>query len=349
MSQVRVLKLTLAAVLSASGTPGNAQAPNCPKKEGGILKFSGAIAMNTGLQVNPDGAAASYTPGDHGFTYINNGVNLILDGKKVSCSKKGNGAACHSAWVKAETGGFGFGTPEFCSFAIEVAAIDTSKPLQNCEGDRSRFVVGNGKGKPALAALTIQNVENEQITPYISTTTLRHTVAGSPKYFDSSKFAGIVVPQARSDLVGAVAWVRFGSRSTFAIVNDTGPAFGEGSIALYQALFYDAPPAVQRIGPIPTRLRCSEAEQVKAPFLSKPDAGAADACRAGYVPKGPSDIRAYKGVSGGIQSIILTSVKPHMTGMLATVELTPVLLKTLASSAGFDEARLTSMANCLSQ
>src|SRR4051812_34199331 len=80
----------------------------------------GAILMRTPLAVNPDGAAASYVPGDHGYTYIANGVNLRDHGSKVSCSAAGNGPRCRAAWAEVEAGAFGQGTPEFCVFAMDV-------------------------------------------------------------------------------------------------------------------------------------------------------------------------------------------------------------------------------------
>jgi hypothetical protein len=49
-------------------------------------------------------------------------------------------------------------------------------------------------------------------------------------------------------MVGHVAWVAFNGKSTFAVVGDTGPAFGEGSIALHQLLRYGQL-APQLVGP----------------------------------------------------------------------------------------------------
>lgn len=64
--------------LALSGSAA-AQPLSCPTPgEGERLVFRDeAILMRTGLAVNPDGAAASYTPGDHGYTYVSNGVNLL--------------------------------------------------------------------------------------------------------------------------------------------------------------------------------------------------------------------------------------------------------------------------------
>src|SRR5689334_19105861 len=105
-----VTRLIVCAAMWISILPSNSQAaapPSCPRASGHHLNFpDGSIAMRTPLAVNPDGAAASYVPGDHGYTYIANGVNLREHGTKVSCSGA-NGSRCRTAWVKAEAGAFG--------------------------------------------------------------------------------------------------------------------------------------------------------------------------------------------------------------------------------------------------
>jgi hypothetical protein len=323
----------------------NAQSAFCPTPQNGTLNFSDAIAMTSGLAVNPDGSAASYMPGDHGYTYINNGVNLILDGKKVACVKKINAALCRNKWKLAEAGNFGVGTPEFCSFAIDVDRFPNGPERQRCEKD-GRFIVGNGKGKPKSGSV-VKNVFGESITSYLSTTSLRHTINDTPTYLDSSVLPGIVVPEGRTNLIGAIVWVRYGSRSTFAIVNDEGPSFGEGSIALHRALRFDTPPPIQPVGPIPVSHRCTAIEKFQPPFNSAPDDGEVDLCKAGRKPTSATDIRAYNGIGSGVQTIILPNVKPPMKGKLATIEITPAVLRQTALDAGYDEKRLSDMANCL--
>lgn len=317
----------------------------CPTLKNGMLSFSDAIAMTSGLAVNPDGAAASYMPGDHGYTYINNGVNLILGGKKVACVKKINGELCRKKWKLAEAGNFGVGTPEFCSFAIDVDNFPNGPEKQPCEKG-GRFVIGNGKGKPT-SGYVVKNVFGESITSYLSTTSLQHTINETPTYVDSSVLPGIVVPEGRADLIGAIAWVRYGSRSTFAIVNDEGPSFGEGSIALHRALRFDTPPPLQPIGPIPLSLRCTAIEKFQPPFNSAPDDGEIDLCKAGRKPTSATDIRAYNGIGSGVQTIILPNERPPMKGKLSTIEITPAVLRQIALEAGYNEKRLSDMASCL--
>jgi hypothetical protein len=342
-------RITVSILAIASLTTSvQSQALNCPVAANGQLAFPDALIMQTGLAVNPDGAAASYAPGDHGYTYINNGVNLIADGKKIPCSVKANNQRCTDRWGEAELGKFGPGTPEFCSFAIAVIALPGGPSRQTCEGKSYRFILGNGKGQPA-PGYQVMNIEGHAVTTYLSTTTLMHKVGGEARYVDSSNLPGLVVPEGRPDLVGSIAWVRMGRRSTFAIINDTGPAFGEATVALHEALQFDTPPPAQPIGPIPLARRCSEVESLRIPFVSRPDDGKKDLCTPGRKPTSPSDIRAYGAIPGDVQSVILKSVKPPMRGNLATIELTPALIRETAIAAGYDEKRLAAMADCLNR
>lgn len=156
-----------------------------------------------------------------------------------------------------------------------------------------------------------------------------------------------MVPTTRPELVGAVAWVRYRNRDSFAIVGDTGPAFGEGSVALHQMLRHGTIGPAQPVGPIPLEQRCRSAEtSLKLPFQSRPDVSG-DRCRPGGTPQGATDIRAYGGIDErAVDSVILAGVKPPMQGSTATGAVTPAVLEALASAAGFTRARLAAMADC---
>ncbi len=133
-------------------------------------------------------------------------------------------------------------------------------------------------------------------------------------------------------------------------MNDIGPRFGEGSVALHQALRNGQIGPVQAVGPIPVAQRCGDAETgLRPPFLSRPDGGKADRCRAGYQPRTAADIRAYEGIGSGVFSVILPGVRPPMDGRTATVELTPALLRDLAVQAGYTPQKLADMAACAAQ
>jgi hypothetical protein len=285
----------------------------CPKPDrNGVRSFDGgAFSMSTALAVNPDGSAASYTQGDHGFTYIVNGVNLLVGGKSIVCATPENQYRCRDAWLAAEASAFGPGTATFCVYALEAEPITASIRLTNCEGTNDRFVVGDGLGRPGLgkAVLDIQGV---QITPYRSTTSIQYLVGGERRQLDSGSLPVLVVPRSRTDLLGSLVWLRHGSRGTFAVAGDVGPRFGEGSIALHQ-LLREGAVTPQVTGPIPLSLRCGGAERaLRPPFQSKPDRSK-DLCRTGYVPLGASDIRAYSGFDG--EDPVISVVLPTKLSM----------------------------------
>jgi hypothetical protein len=304
--------------------------------------------MKTGLEVNPDGAVGSYTPGDHGYTYISNGVNLIENGKIASCSGTGNKSGCHAKWLAAEAGDFGAGTPEFCVFAMEVEPITNGEKTIVCgdPGD-GRRIAGNGKGRPVPGA-TITNIFGQPAPTYLSTTTLTHVRNGKTVYVDSAAIPGLVAPKTRPEFVGAVAWVRYGTHEGFAIVNDTGPRFGEGTVALHQLLHTGAVGPLQPLGPIPLDQRCKAAEtNLAAPFVTFVRPGVRDKCAPNHKPQGPVEIRAYGGIGKDVVSIVLTAVKPPMERHKVKEEVTTALLTSLATSAGYTTAKLRDMASCL--
>jgi hypothetical protein len=337
-------RLIAAAAVFSLTLPAAAQRDSCPRPEGGLLNFSsGAIGMTTPLAVNPDGAAGSYTPGDHGYTYVTNGVNLIENGRPTSCGSPNSGR-CRRLWLDAEARGFGPGTAEFCVFAMEVEPISASRQRAPC-GD-GRYVVGNGRGRPR-AGRTIPSVAGPPVTAYMSTTSLRHIVGGAPTYLDSATIPVLVAPRSRQDLIGAVAWVRYRGRSTFAIFGDVGPRFGEGSVALHQQLRNGRIGPLQPVGPIPLAQRCSAAEaSLQPPFLSKPDVEG-DLCGRPGPRRGATDIRAYGGIDGGVETIVLPGVRLAMTGRIVTGEVTVAGMEALAARGGYDRARLGVMADCL--
>jgi hypothetical protein len=326
-----------------------AQQLSCPTlgADAALVFPDKSILMRTRLAVNPDGAAASYTPGDHGFTYIQNGVNFLRNGTSISCSARENLAQCRREWTRAEAGGFGAGTPEFCVYAMDVEPIAAGATRVPCGRPRSgRSTVGNGKGRPKVGPAVLA-FAGGTVAPYVSITSLRHTREGQPAYVDAAAIPGLVVPTSRTDLLGAIVWVRYDDREGFAIVNDTGPAFGEGSVALHQLLRSGQVGPPQPVGPIPTQLRCSPEEiGLRPPFVSKPDL-AGDVCRGGRVAQGPADIRAYQGIDGSVTSIILAKVKPPMNGRVVMQELTTARLGEWAAEAGYTLERLRQMATCL--
>lgn len=331
--------------LSALSLASHAFAASCPAPGPEIRFPDGTLAMRTPLAVNPDGATQSYTPGDHGYTYMNNGLNLWIDGKQLGCSNAENKSRCRKAIQEVEAGDFGKGTPELCVYAMEVAPLAQGQELTPCGKPKSgRYVAGNGKGRLRLGP-NMPTVDGQSRPTYVSTTSVRHTKDGKPVNLDSAALPVLVTPLSRLELSGAIAWVRFGDKSTFAIFGDSGPRFGEGSVALHQ-LLRAGTLTPQALGPIPAALRCGAAERaLRHPFVVRPDLPD-DKCKDGKA-RSAADIRAYSGIASGVDTVVLPDVKLPMKGRLVQSEVTIEALTKAAKTAGFEAARLAKMADCL--
>jgi hypothetical protein len=187
------------------------------------------------------------------------------------------------------------------------------------------------------------NVMGGHSPTYVSTTSLRHTVGGRRVYLDSATIPVLVAPSER--LLGAVAWLRYGNHSTFAIMGDSGGSLGEGSIALHQYLRYGALQPPQPLGPIPVSQRCGALERgIRPPFRASPDRG--DGCRAGHVPTSVSDIRGYANITDPVDVVLLERVRVPRESNVIPVEVTPAELERMAGQAGFSRERLAALADC---
>lgn len=303
----------------------------------------GSIRFASHLHINPDGAPGAYVPGDHGFVRVANGVDRWVNSNRVSCSSStAISIQCRKDWLEAERLEFGAGTAEFRPFAMEVVRLDGTK--------KGPAIVGNGRGRPRLSSAPIETVTGQAVTPYVSTTSVRHTVGGQTQHLDSSRVPTLVVKTDRKDLYGSVAWLRYGDKETFAIVGDGGPAFGEAGLAVHEVLrgVPIANVGNQKVGPIPVNLRCTIVERIKPPFSSAPDQSK-DQCRSEYTPASQSDIRALINITSGVKTIILPSVKMNMSeSYVISKEVTFDYLKNIAESAGFTREKLLEMANCIS-
>lgn len=298
----------------------------------------GSIAMRTKLAVNPDGAFASYTVGDHGFTYVANAVDLWKDDRRHDC--RDPSLSCRAKFLAAAARDFDAGTTEFCAFALEVEVNDGAE-LTQC---KAGLVIGNAKGRPKKAT-PLATVTGAMVTPYASMTSLMHKAQGVHVYIDSAQVPSLVSP--RSADLGRVAWVRSRqfSTDTFVIVGDKGPAFGEGSIALSQLLRHGELKA-QKPGPIELEHRCQASERdLKAPFVAKPDI-AGDKCQQGRQPRGAADIRAVDELAS-VDSILLGSAAFTVTGNRIDEELTVQTIARRAADAQYTAERLKQMADCI--
>lgn len=300
------------------------------------LFADGSIAVRAPLAVNPDGGAASYTVGDHGFTYIANGLALWRNGRRQACD-----GACVQAFRAAEAAGFAAGTAEFCVFAMAVEPLSPGQATAPCTGGQ---VVGNGKGRPRRGP-ELETVGGGRVTPYLSTTSLQHLVAGRAVALDAESLPVAVTP--RADLLGQLVWVGgAGRRASVALLGDVGPAFGEGSIALHQ-LLRTGTVTRQRPGPIPLAARCGAEELALAPpFQSRPDLRG-DGCRPGAVARSAADVRAYVGIDDRLDFVVLGQARLPRQGSVVQTEVTPAGLAAAAVAAGYDDARIDGMRACL--
>ena len=299
----------------------------------------GSIAVRAPLAVNPDGGPGSYTVGDHGFTYIANGLARWRNGARETCD-----SACSASFKAAEKAAFAKGTDEFCVFAMVVEPVEPGKAKVLCKNGE---IVGNGKGRLALGEV-LQAMGGGTVQAYASTTSLQHLVGGKGVYLNSETLPIAVTPSAA--LLGRAVWVGgAGMTATFAVVGDAGPAFGEGSIALHQLLRQGAV-SRQSVGPIPVEKRCQAGETgLLAPFQSRPDGGPADRCRAGYTAKTVSDVRAYAGIDQSIDFVILGTAAFERKGNMIQSEVTTDTIQRLAVTAGYMDEKIKQMISCLAK
>ncbi len=298
-----------------------------------------SMVMKAPLNVNPDGGQRSYTVGDHGFTYIANG----LMSKKADGWKKCEGAECRSAFLEIERLDFGPGSPEMCSFAMEVEPLHAGRQLIDC-GSGSAKIIGNGKGRLKRGAM-VETVTGESLQTYVSMTSLKHTIDGKAAYLDSETVPIVVTPDTK--LLGRVVLVRGeGFHDTYGVIGDYGKKFGEGSIALHQLLLKNQI-TPQKSGPIPPDRRCGVEEKVEAPFLSRPDLPGDD-CKAGHSVASATDIRAYKNIDKNLEFLILPVWFPGTEKTTTTsVTVTNSSIAQLAAKAGYSEDKINQMFACL--
>jgi hypothetical protein len=297
----------------------------------------GSVAVRARLAVNPDGGVASYTAGDAGFTYIANGLDRWPGGPTSSCQAGG----CRPDFLKAEQMGFGPGSPAFCVYAIEVDPFTEGGTRTACGS--GKFVIGNGLGKPRPGPV-VEGLSGQPVQTYRSMTSVTHRVNGETRYLDAEALPIAVAP-AR-DYLGKLVWVGgAGFTPALALIGDSGPAFGEGSIALHQ-LLRSGSVTRQKPGPIPLDQRCGAGELgLKPPFVSRPGGGSADRCRPGRTAKTPSDVRAYQGIDAVLDYVILGQAKLPRKGMAVQEEVT---LQSMATAAAvYTPERIQQMLACL--
>ncbi|MEJ8851817.1 hypothetical protein [Variovorax rhizosphaerae] len=340
---VSFVALAFAVATAAAAPPASCPGPTTIGGLPGARFADGSFGVKGPLAVNPDGAKASYTVGDHGFTYISNGMDRW--NPKVSCLASGSN--CSSLFLQAEKGAFAPGTPEFCVYAIEVEALAPGGQTVACGGGKK--VIGNGKGRPRVGQDQLDTIEGGKTRYYASMTHLNQLVDGMVRSIDSATVPAIVVPTSSPDLLGRVVYVTFEGRSTVAVAGDTGPRFGEGSIALHELLRYGSLQTPQKIGPISIANRCGDAEKsLKAPYESRPDKGKGDLCNRPGARLGPADVRAYTGIDAGVTMVLLGKARLPMKSIVSQVPVTVDALRKAATDAGYTDESMQRTAACLS-
>ena len=236
--------LILSVVLRPQTTPGScpAFAPEVtvgkisPRDR--IFRFDGGyVAIVNELRLDTDGSPIAYHPQNKGTTHLCNGLDPIVDGKRIT--DKGTGSPCFAAvraaakadWARAES-------PGFCVYGFFAPATYSAALKCNAWGG----VFGKGE---------IPRQGKDDIAPgfFISTTSAHnpgHAGEGSQAtYLDSDRTPYAVIPSAlvknkslpRTGV--AWAWNPRSNRTAAAVFGDQQSKFGEISVALAQKLEKD--------------------------------------------------------------------------------------------------------------
>lgn len=319
----------------------------CPNSSSTIMNFDDAIAIKTSLNVNGDGALAAYTTDNAGYIYWANGVDIIENEKIISCKRETK--KCNHGFKLAAEKDFAAGTPEFCVFGMAVVVPRGKKP-EGCPGKYGTRA-GNGKGSPKPGK-PVTNFQGRMSETFVSTTAMQHMKEGEEEQLDALTVPALVAPSSRASLLGSIVWLKYKDREVFAVVGDTGPAFGEGSIALHQLLRYGelrpAPPP----GVIPAAQRCGAAEMmIERPYMSRAGEDGDDECGRKPISKITRDanVRAWGGTGDRAQPVevvVFTNIRVPMNERLATSELTPAYLADFGAR-NVDPDRLNQIRSCL--
>lgn len=152
------------------------------------------------------------------------------------------------------------------------------------------------------------------------------------------------MPQSTDAALGKVVWVRALGREVFAVAADTGPRFGEGSIALHHLLGHGRL-IQQKPGPISADKRCTEPElKLAAPYQSRPDA-ANDKCRPAYKATRRRGYQSLYGHRlGGVHPTqrAVRKKQQRSEGRADAASITP-----RADAARYTREKLNAMATCL--
>ncbi|MFJ2336471.1 hypothetical protein ACIPI6_17270 [Pseudomonas protegens] len=307
-----ILSLFSLIVVAPTFATASCPAPSTVNHSGGHLRLlefkDGSIAMRIPLEVNSDGAQASYAQGNHGFSYLGDGMVLWKgNGASESCTAAGN--RCSEHFAEADRLHFGRASKQFCVFAFAVDGLHGAEPVACKSGGIEGYIVGGGLGAPRQGP-TLATVEGISLVPYISLTSLMlRDDQQRARSLDAAIVPFIVAPRVARNRLGQVASLQFNGREVLAVVGDIGPRFGEASIAAHQLLRYGALKQ-QLPGPISLAQRCTAIETgLLPPFLSRPDLKQDSCEQTRNRPRGAADIRIRAAIEEKVEVIILSDAR----------------------------------------
>lgn len=200
-----------------------------------VFSFNGGfVAFVHEVRLDTDGSPVAYGPQNQGTTHLCNGLDPILDGKRVT--DKSNSSPCFAAvraamqagWRRAES-------PSFCIYGF--FAPGTRHPVVKCDAWGGAFGTGEiprqGEGDPAPGFfVSMTSATNPGVA----------SNASQAKYLDSDRTPYAVIPAAlvQKKLLPRVgvawAWNPKSDRTAAAVFGDTQSKFGEISVAFAQRL-----------------------------------------------------------------------------------------------------------------
>lgn len=209
-----------------------------------IFRFEGGyVAVVNEVRLDTDGSPVAYHPLNKGTTNLCNGLDPIIDGKRIS--DKNAGSPCFAAVRAAmETGWRREASPGFCVYGFY--APGTNSKVLKCNAWGGTFGTGEiprqGQDDPAPGFFVSMTAgRNPGQAPEDS----------QRRYLDSDRTPYVVIPGAlvRSKSLPASgvawAWNPKTNRAAAAVFGDTQSKFGEISIAFAQKI------EKGRIDPIP--------------------------------------------------------------------------------------------------
>jgi len=213
-----ILALTIASIGSLPAAISAAGRRDCqlPVKNRAILLDGALVYSSINMNVDADGAPASYRIDGLGLSYTCDGVVALEGGHVVSPGTPNWQSTCKRAWAEARRSG-DYSKVKIFGFAADAHGV----PLVQKEGDPL----------PGEAFISTTSVQIRDAPP--------HT---QRRYIDSTAIPYIVLPQPVriryhvQDSAVAAVWRPKTGKLAYAVFADTGGHLDEGSVRLHQDL-----------------------------------------------------------------------------------------------------------------